>query len=151
MGRKLNVLLADDDDTFRMLVGECFKRSPVLAENANLYCVPDGTDAVDYVLGRGVYSDRVRYPAPDVVLLDERMGRMDGSEALVEIKGDPRYLLLPICMVSSAMVRKWKAVCLENGAAFCARKPLDFESLEGKIELIVRFCLEVLELPDDSL
>jgi two-component system response regulator len=141
-------LLADDDDTFRFLVAECFKRSSMLEQNATLNCVSDGADAVEYVFGRGRYEDRGAYPAPDIVLLDERMGRMDGSEALAQIKSNGSALLLPICMLSSAMVKKWKVQCIEGGATFCVRKPLDFESLENKITLIVSFFREVVELPE---
>lgn len=145
--RKLNILLADDDDLFWLLVEKCLDEPPSMFETCRLSCVSDGGEAVNYVLGRGRYVDRDEFPPPDVILLDERMVRMDGSEALVEIKSNHAGQLIPVCMFSTSRPEKWMRLCYGRGAAFCIEKPMGFESLRDKVRLIVEFSTKVLELP----
>jgi CheY-like chemotaxis protein len=148
--RKLTLLLADDDDTFRLLVAEQLKRLPGVPERCSLHCVSDGTEAVQYVRGEALYSDRQKFPAPDLILLDERMLRMDGSEALQEIKKHESGVTVPVCMFSTAAQPQWMRLCYQRGASFCIKKPLDNATLGVKLRLIVDFCTLVLDLPANS-
>jgi CheY-like chemotaxis protein len=149
MPRKLVLLLADDDPTFQLLVQERLKRLPEVLERCTLLCVSDGVEAVQYMAGHDPYSDRLRFPLPDLVLLDERMIRMDGSEALQEIKKHESAALVPVCMFSTTAQPQWQRLCYQRGAAFCIKKPLDYETLGRKLNLIVDFFSQVLELPSN--
>ncbi|HNO79022.1 MAG TPA: response regulator [Phycisphaerae bacterium] len=147
MNRQLRILLADDDESFTLLVKRAVHDQPEVASQCELHCVRDGTEAVDYVLGRGRFENREQYPSPDLVLLDQRMREMDGSEALLEIRKSKSNRTLPICIYSTSSQQKLHELCYSNGAAFCIAKPLDYEILGKKLRLIVEFARSVLELP----
>jgi two-component system, response regulator len=143
MERKLNILFADDDPTFAALARRALAHEPELADRYHLECLSDGSEVLDYMLGRGSYGDRTRSPIPDVILMDERMCRMDGSEVLREIKRDPATCAVPVCIMSAASEDRLRALCYAYGASFCMTKPLDFADLERKLTLFVRFFMEV--------
>ncbi|MCA9727771.1 MAG: response regulator [Candidatus Eisenbacteria bacterium] len=145
MPRKLRLLLADDDQNFHLIFRHAMTAAK--AEACELEEVFDGTQAVDYVLGNPPYDDRQKYPPPDLVLLDQRMGSMDGSEALEKIKSDPRFLALPVGIMTSSSQPKLHELCYKNGAAFCVVKPMSFAALSLKIQTLVDFATTVLDLP----
>ena len=51
--------------------------------------VRTGEEALDYLLGEGEYSNRNRYPLPDLILLDLKLPGISGIDVLREIKGRP--------------------------------------------------------------
>ena|SRR5215472_10772489 len=51
-----------------------------------------GAQAIDYLQGRGPYSDRVKFPMPKLLLLDLRMPRMNGLELLQWLREPPEFL-----------------------------------------------------------
>ena len=74
-----SVLMADDSEDDRLFMRMALRDNPklnVLAE------VDNGEEAIAYLSGKGHYSDRQRYPFPDLVLLDLKMPRYDGFEVL---------------------------------------------------------------------
>jgi CheY-like chemotaxis protein len=77
--RTYSVLMVDDSDDDRLFMRMALRDNPklnVLAE------VENGEEAIAYLSGKGDYSDRQRYPFPDLVLLDLKMPRYDGFEVL---------------------------------------------------------------------
>ncbi len=150
MNRLLRILLADDDEAFTLLVERAVQDQPDVASLCELHCVSDGTEAVDYVLGRGNYADRIQFPVPDFVLLDQRMRQMDGCEALIEIRKNKSSQALPVCIYSTSTQQKLYDLCYANGATFCIAKPLEYETLGNKLRLIVEFATSVLELPHNN-
>jgi CheY-like chemotaxis protein len=81
--RNQTVLLIDDDANDRFLIRRSFQRLGI--ENP-LIEVSDGTEAIAYLEGSGVYADRVKYPFPGILLLDLQMPRMDGLQVLEWIR-----------------------------------------------------------------
>ena len=145
---RLRVLLADDDDSFRLLVGHWFTSSPALRERAELHCVSDGSEVLRWLRGQDGYADRRAHPIPDLVLLDERMVRMDGTETLAGLKADPRIAWLPVCLLSSSTSDDFPRRGYSEGASVCLSKPLSFDELGGKLEKLVEFFYSVAALPD---
>ncbi len=145
-GQKLNILFADDDETFRLLVKRAIHSKSELSQICGISFVTDGTEAVDYVLGNKQYKDREQYPMPHVLLLDQRMTQMDGSEALAALKANPATTHIPMCILSSARKADLYELCYGLGAAFCIAKPMDYSTLTKKLDLMIRFFYEVLEV-----
>ncbi|MCE0484058.1 MAG: response regulator [Methylacidiphilales bacterium] len=77
--RQYKVLLVDDsadDRLFMRIMLERNPRFPVAGE------VRDGQEAIDYLTGSGLFSDRQRFPFPDILLLDLKMPRKTGFDVL---------------------------------------------------------------------
>lgn len=146
MTARLRVLLADDDAAFGLLVESALNDLAHLQDRWQLATVNDGTAAVDYVLGVGEYGDRLRHPPPHVLLLDQRMRLMDGTEVLRKLRAHPAGRYLTMCLFSTSARRALTELAYDHGATFCIEKPLDYATLRRKLEIIVLFALEVLEL-----
>jgi len=145
--RVLRVLHADDDDSFQLLTRRAIKAQGLEAR-CSIHFVRDGSDAVDYVLGRNAYEDRQQYPLPHLILLDQRMLSMDGVDAMARIKRDPQGRMIPTILFSTAANESLVASCYEHGGAFCIEKPMDFSRLGPVLGLIIQFATEVLRLPE---
>jgi len=143
----LRVLHADDDETFRLLVENLVQRDPSLSERCDLRFVEDGTLALSYLRGEGAYADRAAHPAPHLVLLDQRMTRMDGLETLREIRADRAFDHIPIFLLSTSAEEFMDREGGDHPGAFCIRKPLDFSELGPMLTTLVDLAINVLELP----
>jgi CheY-like chemotaxis protein len=77
------VLIADDSTDDRFLLRSAMRRATRLNIVAE---VGDGSGVIAYLKGRDAYTDRERYPLPDLLLLDLKMPQMDGFEVLAWLR-----------------------------------------------------------------
>ena len=71
----------------------------------------------------------------DVVLMDVMMPEMDGFEATVEIRKDPRWRKLPIIAVTAKAMKDDQERCLQVGANDYLAKPIDLDRLFSLIRV----------------
>ena len=92
------VLVVDDDeDDFfltRRVVAK-FVAGPILH-------VESGRAAIDYLSGRGAFSDRLLFPPPEVVLLDLKMDDCNGHEVLDWVHAHPDALFPRIFVLTGS-------------------------------------------------
>ncbi|MCA9258235.1 MAG: response regulator [Planctomycetales bacterium] len=79
--------------------------------------------------------DAARRGHPDVVLMDVRMPRMDGREALVTLRADQATADIPIIMLSASLRDQQEA--LRSGASFFLTKPYRCQELLAAIEHVL--------------
>ncbi len=89
----------------------------------------DGTEAIDYLSGTGVYADRERYPLPSLVLLDLKMPRQNGFEVLSWMRSQPALKCLPVVVFTSSKHQKDMDQAYECGANSYLIKPVAFEDM----------------------
>ncbi|HEX6793639.1 MAG TPA: Hpt domain-containing protein [Casimicrobiaceae bacterium] len=115
--RKL-VMVVDDSLTVRK-----FSMRLLTREGYDVLTARDGVDALKLL------SDH----APDAILLDIEMPRMDGFEFAKTIKGDPKTASIPIVMITSRTADKHRNRAAELGVDRFLGKPYQEEELLGEI------------------
>jgi CheY-like chemotaxis protein len=129
--RALNILLVEDNPDHAELVRRSLEhfRAPNF-----LHHVEDGETALDYIFGHGRYANRGQFPAPDLVLLDLRLPRMDGFEVLRQVKAHPNLHRTPVVMLTTSDAERDAAMAYEHHASGFVTKPVDFQRLSQLIK-----------------
>ena len=139
MGKKdNNILLVEDSSDDVVLIKRKFKSRDI---EATLLVAKDGGEALDYMSRRGKYSDKEKFPDPQLILLDIRMPKMNGIEVLKAIKSDEILKKIPVVMLTVSTLDKDIADSFENGCEHYVAKSVGFEKFEETIEPIVKHYL----------
>ncbi len=101
----------------------------------------DGEEALNYLLGRGAFRQRLGGPLPRVVLLEFRLPRVDGVEVLRALRASPRASSVPVVMLLPAGDAREVAQCYQVGANSCVLKPVEFPRFYQTIQAIGRYWL----------
>lgn len=142
--KTLIILMADDDADDRMLAEEALIESRVLNE---LHFAEDGVQLMEYLRGEGVYADREKYPLPGLILLDLNMPKMDGREALAELKKDPVLKRIPVVILTTSKAEEDMLRGYDLGAASYITKPVTFDVLVELMRTLGKYWVEFVELP----
>ena len=142
----VKVLLADDDPEDRQLTQNAFIENRLVNE---LDCVEDGEELMEYLHRRGRYSKLQNVPLPQLILLDLKMPRKDGYEALKEIRADPDLRRIPIVILSTSAAEGDIQLSYDLGANSYVTKPATFESLMELVKIINHYWFEVVKVPQD--
>ncbi len=108
------VLIVDDSLTVRKITSRLLKREG--------YAVATAKDGIDALQSIGEQ-------APDVILVDIEMPRMDGFEFTKTLKGDKRNAHIPIIMITSRTAEKHRNRAQELGVDVYLGKPYQEEEL----------------------
>ncbi|MCT7988274.1 response regulator [Laspinema sp. D6] len=142
------ILIANDDSSFCLLIEEAFHE---VRANLSLFFVEDGEQLLDYLYRRGPYQDPLNSPFPDLLLLDLNMPRLDGREALVQIKADPKLKTIPIVILSSSYHEEDISKCYDAGANSFIVNPLTFDQLAVAMQSLCNYWLSIVSLPPKKL
>src|SRR4051812_28573679 len=97
-----HILLAEDDPNDVLLIQRAFQKAGL---RIALEVVADGEQAIEYLSGRGIYSNREKYPLPFLLLLDLKMPGIDGFEVLQWIRGQPSLKRLLVVVLTSSILQ----------------------------------------------
>ncbi|MDB6125463.1 MAG: response regulator receiver protein [Pedosphaera sp.] len=106
------VLMADDSEDDRLLMRLAFRNNPAFVLVGE---VENGEAAIDYLTGKGEFSDREKYPFPDLLLLDLKMPQCDGFMVLKWLR-DQIFPKLKVVVLSGDSVEEDVAKTSELGA-----------------------------------
>lgn len=85
--------------------------------------VKDGDEAIAYLKGEGIFSDRQKFPLPGVMLLDLKMPRKDGFEVMAWLKTQSEFKEIPIVVLSGLQEIKQIEKAYSMGARSFLAKP----------------------------
>ncbi len=128
------ILIVDDSPEDVVLT------SSALAENnlANeIIIAEDGLEALDYLHKRGKFANVNGLPA--VILLDIKMPKMDGIEVLKYIRADPKFMLIPVIMLTSSNEERDLVESYKLGANSYVVKPVDIAQFINAIKVLGQF------------
>jgi CheY-like chemotaxis protein len=143
-GSPITILMADDDSDDRLMVQEAFEESRLAND---LRFVNDGAELLDYLFRRGQYSDPAKSPRPGLILLDLNMPKVDGRQALREIKAEPKLKNIRVVVMTTSKAEEDILRTYNLGAESYVTKPVTFASLVEVIKTLGKYWLEIVELP----
>jgi DNA-binding response OmpR family regulator len=117
------ILVVDDhEDNVELL------RARLEARGYQVEAARDGLEALE----------RVHARAPDLILLDVMMPKLDGIGVVRRIKGNPDLPFIPIIMQTALDAIQDKVEGLDAGADDYITKPIDFAELEARVKSLLR-------------
>ena len=129
----VEILLVEDNPRDAELTIRALKRKNLAN---NLYHVEDGVEALDFLFGRGKYSNRDMNEPPRVVLLDLKLPRINGLEVLSALKADERTRTIPVVIITSSAEDPDVKKAYELGANSYVIKPVQFDSfMEAMVKI----------------
>jgi CheY-like chemotaxis protein len=143
----LTILYAENDPDDRMLAMDAMRESQLPNE---LRFVGDGQELLDYLRRRGGYADPATSPRPGLILVDLNMPRMDGREALREIKADPELRRIPVVVLTTSKAEEDIERSYDLGASSYITKPVSFQALVEVMRDLGRYWFHLVLLPDGS-
>jgi len=142
--KKATILVADDDPDDRMMIEDACEEASLAG---HLHFVEDGEQLLAYLRGEGAYADRAGQPFHGIILLDLNMPRMDGREALREIKGDPALKRIPVVVLTTSEADEDIARTYGLGVNSFITKPVTFEGLVDVVRALSNYWLQIVTVP----
>jgi CheY-like chemotaxis protein len=142
------ILFAEDSEDDALLIELGFQSAGF---PLTLSFVTDGVCAVEYLTGKGQYSDRVKFPLPCVLLTDLKMPRMNGFELLKWVRTQPERHLLPVVVITGSNQTADCQKAMDLGANFYVVKDLLVKPPPALIETLLRYAAPVWVRPGGTL
>ncbi|MDZ7899364.1 MAG: response regulator [Arcicella sp.] len=139
------ILIADDDEDDRMFTREAFDEN---FEKNETRFVNDGVELMDYLKRRNKYADPQSSPRPSIILLDLNMPKMDGREALREIKSDPDLRIIPVVILTTSKAEQDILKTYDMGVNCFITKPVSFTAFIEVARTIGHYWFDVVKLPN---
>jgi len=136
--KDVDILLVEDNPRDTELTIRALNKHNITNQ---LVVLEDGADALDFLFCKGKYSDRVISNQPKVILLDLKLPKINGLEALKAIKADKRTKMIPVVMVTSSRQDSDMKNAYEYGANSYVVKPVDFNKFVEAMSHLVLYWL----------
>jgi CheY-like chemotaxis protein len=132
MLKPAHILLVEDNRMDVELTLDAFRERRL---GNTVHVANNGQEALDYLFGDKAYSNRGKFPLPDLILLDLKMPVIDGFEVLRRIKQTSVLKRIPVVILSSSKEEGDRAMTYDIGANSYLVKPVSFD---GFLEVVKR-------------
>lgn len=130
--RKLQVLLADDDNDDKELFTEAIES---IASNVSLHTVSDGTELMSKLNSTNL---------PDIIFLDLNMPCKNGFECLSEIRENDRFKNIPVIIYSTSVNPDQVESTYRQGANLYLQKPGSFVEIKLLLHKVFSYTINKL-------
>jgi len=139
------ILLIDD----HMSDAKLFEHALEQAETrAKLFWVGSAEEGLEYLKQEGRFAGVGRVK---LVVSDLSMPGMDGFQFLSQARKNPALAAIPIVIFSSSRAPRDVLRCYQLGANSYITKPMSLETFVAAIGTLVRYWLDIVELPDPGM
>jgi two-component system response regulator len=140
----IDILLVEDTPTdAEMTIRALRKRG--LANN--LIWVKDGSEALDFLLRTGIFTERDN-SRPKLILLDLKMPKLDGLDVLRTIMQDEELRTIPVVMLTSSGEDRDILESYRLGANSYVVKPMDIDDFDQVVSQMGLYWMLVNKLPN---
>lgn len=140
--RDRSILLVEDNPDDEALTRRALAKNNIHNE---IVVARDGAEALDLVFGTGPHTGKPM--APEIVLLDLKLPKVDGMEVLRRIRAEPRTRLLPVVILTSSREERDVVNGYGLGANSYIRKPVDFSQFVEAVRQLGLYWLVLNEPP----
>ncbi len=147
MEKPARILLVEDNRMDIELTLDAFQEARL---KNTIQVAQNGQEALDYLFGRGQYTDRRIFPLPDLVLLDLKLPGIDGFEVLRQVKSTPILKRLPVIILTSSKEEGDRALSYDIGANSYLVKPVSFDGFLDIIHEIDGYWLTLNVAPPEE-
>jgi len=141
--RRPVIFVADDEPTDQELLLRALQRLP---EKCDVHIFSDGAELLESLAGATGLRSTGFHPVPDLIILDLKMPRKDGREALRVIGGELR-MTTPVVIFSTSDDPNDVAECYKLGCNSYVAKPIDLYRFNEAVHMIVTYWLRLSRLP----
>ena len=143
MHERVDVLVVEDNDSERGSIVQTLQSS---IRDANVKAVNDGPEAMDFLFGRGGWTDRLGEEPPRLILLDLEMPGTDGFSVLGQIRSleasDDSLNLTPVVIFTDSHEAGNVLKSYRCGANSYIIKPLSFPDFQAVVATVGRYWLD---------
>ena len=137
------ILMADDDPDDRMMMKEALDENNF---SHSLQFVEDGEELLDYLHQRGKFTGQ-KVVTPNLILLDLNMPKIDGREALSQIKSDAKLKRIPVIILSTSRAEEDIVKTYDLGVNSFISKPVHYNDLVLVAREIGNYWFSTVSLP----
>jgi DNA-binding response OmpR family regulator len=127
------ILLIDDSENDALLLKRALFRAGF---EDPVFHIDDPDVACDYLAGEGKYSNREKYPIPEVVFLDLKMPKFDGFQILKWIKGQPQLGRVIVIVLTHMQDVRMIQLAYQLGAHSFLSKGADPEEVQNVVKFL---------------
>ncbi len=142
-GRLAVILIVEDNEDDVELMRISFAKSRLKVE---LHHAGDGEECMAFLRKEGKFAG---VPAPDLILLDLNMPRMDGREVLTAISRDQQFCHLPVVILTTSALDSEILNMYKLRCSSYIIKPVDFEKFHRVVQAITDYWFAAVVLPSD--
>ena len=127
---KRKLLLAEDDEDDRMLFSDFLQDRN---DFELVHSCENGMEVIEYL-------DAIEDVAglPNLVVLDQNMPKMNGSQTLLSLKNTPRYAQIPVAVYTTYTDKRLIDECYQSGAITVVAKPISPSGYHQMMDELIR-------------
>lgn len=124
MIQSYDIILAEDNTSDAELAIRALRKVSV---SGRMLHVEDGAELLEYIFANGRYDGRNMSEKPRLIIMDLKMPKVSGLEALQQIKSNAATRNIPVVMLTSSQEENDICAGYGSGANSYVVKPLEYD------------------------
>jgi len=129
------ILYVEDDEHDVFFLTRAFRTNAPDLQIANVTSV---SSAIEYLSGKGQFSNQKEFPSPDLIISDVTIPGGSGFELVRWIRNNPQLSKIPVVLVTGTAQTQLVEKAQASGADCCVEKSSDFQELLAKIQKLLQ-------------